>query len=114
MTDTPADVADKAISFIEDVLDYPLQPWQATTLRAILTNPVVTRFVASPPLQSEGDRVVMPLPGMVYVQSDGKWTWEKPVQRKGFESDHVVMDEGCTCFGTGYESYCPVHGNRGA
>lgn len=106
MTDTPADVADKAISFIEDVLDYPLEPWQATTLRAILTYPVATRFVSPPPPQGE------PLPGMVYIQRDGKWTWEKPVQRKGFESDHVVMDEGCTCFGTGYESYCPVHSNR--
>jgi hypothetical protein len=39
MTNTPAEVADKAIDFIEDVCDYPLEPWQATTLRAMLTYP---------------------------------------------------------------------------
>lgn len=117
MTDiTPSDAAEKAIDFIEE-LGYPLQPWQATTLRAMLTYRAGQGFIVGMPPQhpqSESDQVVMPLPGMTYVQRDGKWVWEKPVQRKGFQSDHVVMDEGCTCFGTGYESYCPVHGNRGA
>lgn len=67
MTDTPAEVAEKAISFIEDVLDYPLQPWQATTLRAMLTYPVGTRFAV--------------------------WSPPQHPQRKGFDSDYVVVDE---------------------
>lgn len=79
-----AEIAERAIDFIEEQ-GWPLLPWQAETLRAMLTYPVGTRFVVNTPPQR-------PHPGMVKVLRDGKWAWENP-PRKGFQSDHIVMDE---------------------
>jgi hypothetical protein len=84
MTDIdPAEAAEQTIDFLEE-LGYPLQPWQATTLRAMLnplrSYPVGTHFVVNP---------------------------QHP-QPKGFRPSFIVSDEACIC--SDYvDSECPVH-----
>lgn len=112
---TDEEAAEQAIDFIEN-LGYPLQPWQATTLRAMLTYPVGTRFVVNTPRQHPqrpGLRADVggqdgqvadefeddpPQLGMVKVLRNGEWVWE-------------TLNLSCTCtkYSLGNGSGCLVH-----
>jgi hypothetical protein len=87
------EMAEAAIDFIENA-GYPLLPWQATTLRAMLLYPVGTRFMVAPPPQHP--------------------------QRRGFESTQVLIDEAapkrnvsrdCECPYGATNPRCIVHGD---
>lgn len=73
---TPDEIADRTIDYMESI-GPALEPWQATTLRAILSFPVGTRFAVSAPSMQR------PLPRI-------------GVSRQGFRSDKVVLDEART------------------
>ena len=115
---TPDEIADRTIEFMEEI-GPALLPWQATTLRAMLSYPVGTRFVVAAPRQHTpetkaprglvSDAMVLdelrklnntpmspqPEPGMVREYRDGEWVWAHPCT--------------CTFDNHGFDSGCKVH-----
>lgn len=77
------EMAEAAIDFIENA-GYALAPWQATTLRAMLTYPVGTRFVVNTPRQ-HAVRSALPAP-------------------------HSGCRNSVECGGTSHYRDCPRHG----
>lgn len=75
---TADEIADRAIDFMESI-GPALQPWQATTLRAMLAYPVSTRFAAAPPQHSVREGILADI--------------NRFKSRSGYFSDRVILDE---------------------
>lgn len=124
-TPTSAEIAEQAIDWLENI-GYPLVPWQAEALRAMLTYPVGTKFTVMPPRQrtdydaiqkawwlgEAGDRADQvvdeyedspPQPGTVKVIRDGEWVWEKPCPCSAIDLSQLTYDWQCSQCGKLHE-----------
>lgn len=113
---TNQEQAERVIDFLENS-GYPLLPWQAEALRALLTYPVATRFMVGAPRQHpqrNGIRADLGgqddvRPGMVKVLRDGEWVWETPQPER--LQQHYLRSH-CECLLGAINPKCVVHGDE--